>query len=633
MGFDYVADYYASLKKAPVAPAKTNDYGNLLDAAATRHGVDRNLIGAMMAQESAGNARAVSSKGAQGLMQLMPATAQELGVTDPFDPAQNIDAGTKYIGQLLKRYNGDTDKALMAYNAGMGNVDSGKASGFQETQDYVRRIRSRLAPQETAPAGLPPMPPVVEGLQRPTAPAKEFDYVADFFGPNAPAPLEGEALQSKMDAMGLSATKRPAAQRVTNAKELTAPGGKVEPRTWTDTAVDALPTAGGILGAIVGGIGTSPTGPGAIAGATGGGMIGSGIGETARQAINSYRGKNDNDVYDAAHQVGKTMLIDGAMGYVGGQVANKVVLPAARAATKWAFKPTPEAVRVVPGTGIVDDILENQIPLSQAGADQARTLTTQARQIADDALASYDRAGGQTIPLTQILQSTVQHPGGVGESATQVAMRNVGNTQRMLDEVGRVWGDAFASHPQQLTATAANSLKRQAQKNAGDVFYGEVGNPAFSKHIQADIATGGKAALEDAVPGLRAMNAETQRRATTSGVVQNALRSNAAATSGDSVAEQLLAARALATGDPASVALSIAGKVGKTRRGAAWLGRKAYNSAGRNDVAQVERFIAGATGEHDAATANRRAVREQTERNPMPSKKKVDDLYSKYRGQ
>jgi hypothetical protein len=109
--------------------------------AATRHNVDPNLVRAVVKVESNFNPNAVSRKGAMGLMQLMPGTARQLNLRNPFDASQNVDAGVRHLKQLLESYGGDVNLTLAAYNAGAGAV--ARSSGvphFAETQNYVRRI-------------------------------------------------------------------------------------------------------------------------------------------------------------------------------------------------------------------------------------------------------------------------------------------------------------------------------------------------------------------------------------------------------------------------------------------------------------------------------------------------------------
>ena len=120
-------------------------YDDLVMKAATRYGVDPNLIFAVMRQESGFKVRARSYKGASGLMQLMPATARRFGVTDIYDPAQNIDGGTRYLRFLLDMFNDDIELALAGYNAGENAVvKSGyRVPRYRETQNYVQVISAR----------------------------------------------------------------------------------------------------------------------------------------------------------------------------------------------------------------------------------------------------------------------------------------------------------------------------------------------------------------------------------------------------------------------------------------------------------------------------------------------------------
>lgn len=140
--------------------------------AAARYGLDPNFIAAIAQRESGMNPNAVSPAGAKGIMQLMDATAAMFGVTNPFDPVQNINAGTRYVAQLLNQYAGDVAKALAAYNWGPGNVsraiqqwgDQWLAHAPQETQAYVQALTGITA--STANTG----PPVSTGIPTPTSP-------------------------------------------------------------------------------------------------------------------------------------------------------------------------------------------------------------------------------------------------------------------------------------------------------------------------------------------------------------------------------------------------------------------------------------------------------------------------------
>ena len=120
----------------------STDYDNLIEQAAARHGVDSALVKAVIQAESGFKTNAVSPSGAQGLMQLMPSTAAGMGVSDPFDPAQNIDAGVRYLKGQIDRF-GDVSQALAAYNAGPAAVVKyGGVPPFKETQNYVSKVLS-----------------------------------------------------------------------------------------------------------------------------------------------------------------------------------------------------------------------------------------------------------------------------------------------------------------------------------------------------------------------------------------------------------------------------------------------------------------------------------------------------------
>ncbi len=132
-----------SLGAAPDAPAMVPpaEINRLVGMSSAQWNVDPNLVKAIIANESGFNANATSDVGAQGLMQLMPATAAGLGVTDPYDPAQNVWGGTRYIRSMLDRFDGNVPLAVAAYNAGPGAVEKyGGVPPYAQTQNYVQNV-------------------------------------------------------------------------------------------------------------------------------------------------------------------------------------------------------------------------------------------------------------------------------------------------------------------------------------------------------------------------------------------------------------------------------------------------------------------------------------------------------------
>ncbi len=146
-------------ESGPAAKPKPQDIQSVVDAASKTHSVDADLIASVIRAESRFNPRALSPKGAQGLMQLMPGTASKLGVADAFDPNANVDGGTRYLRELLLRYDDDVIKALAAYNAGPQRVDQYHGvPPYRETRAYVASIvhdfnQKKLAQRQ---AGAPP---------------------------------------------------------------------------------------------------------------------------------------------------------------------------------------------------------------------------------------------------------------------------------------------------------------------------------------------------------------------------------------------------------------------------------------------------------------------------------------------
>jgi soluble lytic murein transglycosylase-like protein len=144
------AVFGASAVKATIPLAishKSAQYDAAISEHARRQGVAEDLVRAVIQVESAFNPNAISNKGAMGLMQLMPATASELGVRNPFDPEQNIGGGVRYLKQLLERYDNKVELALAAYNAGIGNVEKyGAVPPFKETRNYVNKITKSAPP-------------------------------------------------------------------------------------------------------------------------------------------------------------------------------------------------------------------------------------------------------------------------------------------------------------------------------------------------------------------------------------------------------------------------------------------------------------------------------------------------------
>src|SRR5713101_2700284 len=146
----------------PVTPIVKPPYRELVEAAAARYSMDADLITSVIAVESNFDPKALSRKNARGLMQLLPETAARLGVQNIYDPQENIDAGTRYLRDLLQQYNNDLSLALAAYNAGPDKVQLyGRVPPYSETISYVRRVKRGYDKSKSKPAAKAAAPPQV----------------------------------------------------------------------------------------------------------------------------------------------------------------------------------------------------------------------------------------------------------------------------------------------------------------------------------------------------------------------------------------------------------------------------------------------------------------------------------------
>jgi soluble lytic murein transglycosylase-like protein len=186
-GTDRVATYEVAggsqVRTTRPASARRAAFDEAIQAEAAVHQVSADLVRAVIQVESGFNPRAVSPKGAMGLMQLMPATATEFGVMDPFEPRQNIRAGVAYLRRLLDRYDHNVELALAAYNAGPGAVDryGQRVPPFRETRDYVTKVKS-VTPIAVGPRKvIYKIVEIIDGREVPrysdTPPAGEYEVV------------------------------------------------------------------------------------------------------------------------------------------------------------------------------------------------------------------------------------------------------------------------------------------------------------------------------------------------------------------------------------------------------------------------------------------------------------------------
>ena len=193
---------------AAVAAAADPAFRDLIAAAAKRHSVDADLIASVIAVESNFDPKAVSRKNARGLMQLLPETADRLGVKNIFDPQENIDAGTRYLKELLQIYNNDLVLTLAAYNAGTDSVQKyGRVPPYPETITYVRRVKSAYEKSKSSSPRKAATPAAQAATPGTATPAK----TGDPFAPMAASPFAAANPPKAATSPGSVAASPPAA--------------------------------------------------------------------------------------------------------------------------------------------------------------------------------------------------------------------------------------------------------------------------------------------------------------------------------------------------------------------------------------------------------------------------------------
>lgn len=592
---------------------RLRSYDTIAEDAAKQNGVDPTVIKAMIRQESGFNPTAQSSKGAMGLMQLMPQTAAELGVKDPMDPEQNIRAGTKYFAQLMKRYKGDTSKALAAYNAGMGNVDSGKASGFKETRDYVSRITKDAASQQTE---VPSIPVTPLGIAPETA------------KPSADDDIEAKIAALRTAGLPQPTTKVTKAPAPTQVPEGLIARFKAHP---LDTIADELPTIGGAVGGAIGGVtGAAAGGVGAVPGGLGGAALGGAAGEAFKELYNRFLGdasKAPQTSGEAAKNIGLQSGLQAGTELVG-QGIGKALGLGGKYLIKRAFQPSAEALAKTPT--LITDIAREGINPNAAGIATMEGRTNAARQVAEHLV---DQAGQPrilpngvkvtpNIKTRDIVDALFNNPYGHDSALDNVqALANQGpGRKRLINYAVGVLDD----NPDRISFNRALEMRRAEGSAASKVFEGAVENPSLEQQLHAGIEAGARNALEQRVKGFAEANDVTQNKLRVLQAVQDIVKQREAQTGGSlpSMLRHMI---------PAGVLFPVTGPLGSL---ATYAGTEALTNPtveatlgrGLLSAAKGGGFIADTLRAGEVAgkeSSNTRAAK-------RVNKTKVDSLYQRY---
>lgn len=495
-----------------------NDYRAMANAAAVKYQLDPRLFAAQINQESRFDPKAVSKAGAQGLGQLMPGTARDLGVTDPFDPAQNLDASARYMRQLMDRYDGDTDRALAAYNWGMGNVDKyGLKMLPKETRNYLASIKGNIPQQQAVPQAPAADQRAVEDQTREMILGAQYRQ-----GRPAPGtPLANQInAETQSIAAGLTSAADASGQLVSAAmpdqlERLLMPGGQTfnERFAGRDQAITEQRQASGLEGPSVGyGLGVLASPANALVGPAAQGLsraaqvgpratrvlesaIGGGLGAATTPVIPDEEGgvMGTKAAQVAAGAVlgpvveGAGRAVVNTAGRLAGALKNKMAMPEVQAlddlSKKWGvdllagdYDTNRRLIRGIEGRLINSQIpgLNINLEAQQAqGREAARKfLNVQADQLKNLSYTSLDKiqqiAGGSG-PRAKEAQSVLRMVDEAGTDARKIIqasgnmkwLRMKLSADQLYDDVERLAGSADVQPIQTLKAV------EKAIKDAG----------------------------------------------------------------------------------------------------------------------------------------------------------------------